>query len=325
MGGVELLLWICIKWGGFSENNLQILKLTASMFPSVLFICLFGLNASLLQCYKRYFTPGIAPAAFNLVWIGAVWSLYSYSVEDAISWMAVAIVFATIAQWAVTLPFLPKREHAFKPFSKDVRRLFKPLLLGLVGVSAVQINSAVDALFARYSDLQGPAYLWYAIRLQQLPLALFGIAMSNALLPPLARACKAGEADAFDKLLRFAIKRVAFLMIPCTVILLVFAEPIVRLVYARGGFDLTAVEGTVSCLQAYALGLFPSVLISVFAAAHYARNRYDIPSKSSLFVVIVNIGLNATFIGLMGWGAATVALATSITAFINALILFRRL
>src|SRR5207253_3889598 len=86
-----------------------------------------------------------------------------------------------------------KLSSGLQVYSADVRRLGGPLALGLLGVGSSQINNAVDALFARYADPEGPAQLWYGLRLLQLPLALFGIAMSGALLPPLSRAIQAGN------------------------------------------------------------------------------------------------------------------------------------
>ena len=80
--------------------------------------------------------------------------------------------------------------------------------LGVVGVGAVQINNAIDPLFARFADLSGPAWLWFAIRIEQFPLAVFAIALSSALLPPLARAVRNQEKGQFHTFLEHALRKV---------------------------------------------------------------------------------------------------------------------
>ena len=182
------LLW----QGNLTEGNREITFLTLLIMPSLLFICLYGTNASLLQCEKSYFTSSVAPVAFNGVWILAVGCLSHTAAASAMPWLAGAITLACLGQWLVTVPKtwaivrklgMNSLWSSIQFFSPNVRRLGKPLLLGVVGVAASQVNNALDAIFARYADLEGPAFLWYSIRVQQLPLALFGIAISGALLP----------------------------------------------------------------------------------------------------------------------------------------------
>ena len=93
--------------------------------------------------------------------------------------------------------------------------MLSSLSLGLLGVVAAQINTAMDTLFARFASLEGPAYLNYAIHLQQLPLALFGIGIASALLPPLSRAFKSDHFAKYNELLEFALSLAMFIVIPC--------------------------------------------------------------------------------------------------------------
>ena len=93
-------------------------------------------------------------------------------------------VYASSSVFRILKGFLSWRQIlVLTLFSPELKKMIAPLLLGAVGVGAVQINSALDAVFARSASLEGPAYLWYAIRIEQLPLALFGIALSSALFP----------------------------------------------------------------------------------------------------------------------------------------------
>jgi len=168
----------------------ELLSLTALMFPSILFVCLFALANAILQCSGRFFLSGVSPILFNVVWIIA--ALMTSDVRS----LSLAIVAACILQWLVVGHFaggsfkglLTKREW-FSPklFSKDLTAMLIPLGASVLGVGAMQINSAIDVLIARSAAAAGPAYLSYAIRIEQLPLALFGVAISSALLPLLSR------------------------------------------------------------------------------------------------------------------------------------------
>ena len=202
-------------------------------------------------------------------------------------------------------------------FSKQVVQLGKPLALGIFGIAASQINNALDAVFARWASEEGPAVLWYAIRLQQLPLALFGIAISGALLPPLARAVKKGDYPHFEKFLDFSLKNSIVLMLPITFFFLVLGEPCVHLLFGHGDFSYSSIIETSHALWGYAGGLLPMTLILVIAPAFYARNDYRTPSMAAGLSMILNIFLNFMMIAVLGWGAASVATATSISAWFN--------
>ena len=195
------------------------------------------------------------------------------------------------------------------------------LSLGVVGVGAAQINNALDAVFARIADLSGPTYLWYAIRVQQLPLALFGIALSGALLPPLARAIQSNEMEKYKELLRGAQRQAAALMIPSTFALFALGEGGLRILYRHGNFSEEALTHTLHCLWGYGAGLVPAVAVLLLAGGFYARKSYRIPVAASLICVACNIGLNAFLVFGLGWGGVSIAIATSVSSFLNALIL----
>src|SRR5262249_27246275 len=135
-------------WESPSEDK-EILNLSSLMFPSLLFICLAGLNTALLQCERSYFLPAVAPVAFNLIWIVAVLGFQSYPSQQAMPKLALWIVVACFFQWAITIPkvftILQKYGFNFKSLkslnliSKDLKMLFKPFFLGMIGTCAAQI------------------------------------------------------------------------------------------------------------------------------------------------------------------------------------------
>lgn len=323
-------LGIALIWGELSSDNNEVVWLTFLMMPSLLFICLFGINASLLQCERSFFTSSAAPVLFNLTWIAGAFLLRHCKIETAMSGLSGFIVAGCLLQWIITLPqTLRLIKSPFKTsiqlFSPDVRSLAKPLLLGMIGIAAAQINSACDVLFARYADNQGPAFLWYAIRLQQLPLALFGIALSNAILPPLARAAKSGNLENAKSFFQTSFLKSAFFMIPMTAALLILGDRCIDLIYSRGDFNEISTISTTYCLWGYAWGLVPMALILMTAPVFYAFHDYRTPTLASVVSMSLNMGLNALFIWKMGYGPASVAYATAISAWINLGILLKNL
>lgn len=331
---VECILFACLFFFDFSPENKEILYLTVLMFPSIPFICHFGLNNSFLQCEKEYFIGGIAPLAFNVVWIIAVFFLRNCGINQAMSGLAMSIVIACCVQYLVTLPrsiqilsgcMGVKFWRSISLRSRDMKGLMKPLLFGIMGVGASQVNGALDAIFARYADLEGPAYLWYAIRIQQLPLALFSLAMSSALLPPLSRAIKENKVDRYLSFLCFSIRYCIEVMLLAFFGVLVLGPSLVVLLYGRGGFDDVAAYHTTLCLWSYVLGLLPMALIFLLGAAFYAKGRFLVPMRAAMISVFLNILLNAVMVFFLKMGAESIALATSCSAWINCYLLIKSL
>ncbi len=313
------------------KEHQEILFLTILMLPSLLFICLYGLNTSLLQCERKFFISGVAPVAFNGIWILAVLILKQIptSTQKRMSYLALTIILACFCQWWMTVPqvlrilrcHLPSIWKDIRFYSSDMIKIGRPLFLGVLGIAAFQINTAMDSVFAHYADPEGPALLWYAIRLEQIPLALFGIALSGAILPPLSRAIKALDWSAYRHFLQYALKQTLSLMIPLTCALLAVGDTCINLIYGRGDFTNHSIIGTTHCLGAYALGLLPNTLILILAPACYAQNDYRLPACTSFLTMILNFFLNMWMIKGLGFGAVSVALATSISSWINLLLL----
>jgi putative peptidoglycan lipid II flippase len=306
----------------------EIAFLSMRMLPGLLFICLYALNSAFLQTQKKYFLSGFAPVLFNLSWILIAFLVCQKPIQEATEMLSFGITFAFFLQWLATF-LQTHRLNAiswsewFRPhfFSVDLKKMLKPISFGVIGVGATQLNSALDAIFARFSDLSGPAYLWYAIRIEQLPLALFGIALSGALLPPLSRAMQEGAMNRYQDLLYKALRYSALLIVPCAFGLFALGGPGINLLYGHGDFTTSDVRQTFYCLWAYGLGLLPSVMILLLATGFYAKKSYAIPTYASLVSVVFHIGLNSLFVFCFDFGAFSIALSTSCAAFLNCSIL----
>ncbi len=302
----------------------EVVQLTRILLPSLLFISLYALNTSLLNCERHFFLPSAAPALLNLVWVGALAILWKRAPEKALMQLSVVLVFAFALQWLVTLPAVLKYLKQANPIEttfsgRSILRLLRPFLLAIAGVAATQVNSALDTLFARAASPEGPAYLWYALRLQQLPLALFGLGLTSALLPPMSRA---RTLESFHRFLNAALKMALICLIPITVAVFVLGLSAVNLIYGHGQFSPSSILPTTLSLYAYGAGLLPMTAILILASACYAKKNYRLPTLLSFGAVALNSLLNSLFIFYFHLGVVSVALATTLTASLQAGLLF---
>jgi putative peptidoglycan lipid II flippase len=183
----------------------------------------------------------------------------------------------------------------------------------------------MDSIFAMCASLEGPAYLWYAIRIYQLPLALFGIALSSALLPPLARAVSKKEWEAFQGLLSYSFTKSFHFIFPCVIAVFVLAASGVNLLYGRGDFSQEATIETIFCLWGYSIGLLPAVFVLLLAPAFYAQKNFQVPMQAAVLSMAINIVLNALFVFGLHLGVLSIALSTSFSAWFNCWFLQRAL
>ncbi len=321
----EVTFAALVHFDVFSPEGTEVCQLSMLMLPGLLFICLYGINASLLQCEGYYWLSSAAPLAFNAVWIVGILGLSGWAPYEAMPWLAGIVTIACFGQWMITVPkvrrllgqgIVPSLSN-INFTSPDLRALGKALSLGLLGVSASQIASALDGIFAQYANSRGPAYLWYAIRIQQLPLSLLALALSGALLPALSRSIKKGDLAQGRNLLNYALRQNLLLVVPCMFGLLATGGTIVNMLFGRGDFTSVDTIATTTCLWAYALGLVPLTLVLLLAPGFYALGDYKTPTRGTVLTVTVNIALNYLAVAYLEWGPASVALMGSLCAWCN--------
>lgn len=326
----EIGLGASLYWNLVSNENASIIKLIMLMLPGLFFICFFALQSGFLQCQGQFLLTGVAPAAFNVAWIGTL-LLYRHAPASTITThLSLALGLAFFVQWLLLWPQTSKHLKGCLVlrdwmratlFSPAIRKMLKGIALSIVSVSAMQINSFIDMLFARYADLQGPAYLSYAIRLQQLPLALFGIAIASAVFPSLARAVQSQDEEKTHELLRFGILRSSTLMIPCTLGIFILGGAAVNLLFGHGNFTHLSTIGTTHCLWGYGIGLLPATYVLLFSQAFFVRKDFLTPTLISLATMLFSTLCNICLVMLIKAGPVSIAITTSLAAIFQALIL----
>lgn len=309
----------------------EILHLTRVLLPASLFICLYGLNLSLLHSYNSFFIPSVAPTICNFIWILGIYQVRHQPPSLAVQILAQWVVIGFVGQWLYTFIYVKKylafpwKEWVKPVFLSKIGSLIKKVGISVMGVAALQINGWIDAIMARYIDLRGPTYLWYGIRIQQLILALIGISCVQTITPYLTKMIKTSNISYAQKIFSRTCHLIVTLMIPCTFAIFGIGLPAVNLLYGRGNYSPDSIIQTGLCLWGYGLGLLPSTLILLFSSIFYAYDRPHIPLRISIITVILNVILNIFCTMNLECGAFAIAGMTSISSWINCFLLYREL
>jgi len=304
--------------------------LTRIMFPFILLVSLAALVMGMLNSKDVFGMPAMASSFFNIGSIagGVVLGYWLDPQFGALALVGLAIgtLIGGALQLGVQLPHLRRLGYRFRldfqwrdPGVAAVLALMGP---SVIAASTTQLNVLVNSIFAsRLGD--GPIF-WLAIafRLMQLPLGLFGVALGTVTLPLLSRLAVAGDRGAFRAELARGM-RLAFLMtIPCTIGLIMLAEPIVSLLYQHGRFDAHQTMEAAGALRYYAIGLAGYAALKVLVSAFYALDHRRTPMYVSFMAVALNLALNWFFTRHLGWGHRGLAFSTGCVATCNFLVLY---
>lgn len=325
------IIWVISLFFQLPTTVTEILQLISILLPGTLFICLYGLNLSLLHSYNSFFVPSMAPTICNFIWILGIYAVKDKATGIAMKILAKWVVFGFIGQWSLTFIYVKKFfitswKEWFKPvLLPKISFLLKTLGMSMLGVAALQINGCIDAVMARYIDLRGPTYLWYGIRIQQLLLALIGISCVNTIIPYLTKTIKSGNFVKAQDIFGRTYCLVITIMIPCTFAIFALGLTAINLLYGRGQYSPYAILQTGLCLWGYGIALLPSVLILLFSSIFYAYYLPSIPLRISIITVIINVFLNSLCIIGMQCEVFAIAGMTSVSSWANCYLLYREL
>ncbi|MGI9274897.1 MAG: murein biosynthesis integral membrane protein MurJ [Endozoicomonas sp.] len=295
-------------------------------FPYLLLISLTALAGSVLNSYSRFAVPAFTPVLLNLSLIGATLLMTPWFEEPVVA-LAWGVVIAGISQLLLQLPFLLQIRLLPAPrWDRDhegVRRIMKLMVPALFGVSVSQINLLLDTVLASFLETGSISWLYYSDRLSELPLGVFGIAIATVILPSLSRKHAKASSDQFSRTLDWALRLVLLIGIPAGIALFILAEPLIATLFHYGEMQDRDVLMAGMSLRAYSLGLVAFMLIKVLAPGYFARQDTKTPVKVAIIAMVVNMAFNLM---LVFWlKHAGLALATTLSAFLNAGLLYRGL
>jgi putative peptidoglycan lipid II flippase len=302
-------------------------------FPYLLFMALVAFAAAILNSYGRFAEAAFTPVWLNVVLI-AVALLVAPSLDEPMLALSWGVLLAGFVQLLFLLPvlarirLLPRPRWGWK--DAGVRKILRLMLPGIVGSSVSQFNLLLDTLLASFLVTGSVSWLYYADRLVEFPLGVFGIALATVILPVLSRA-HAGESPAqFSRVLDAGLRWVLLIGVPAAVGLAVLADPLLSALFEYGDFSGEDVTMAGLALVAYGVGLPGFMLVKVLAPAFYARQDTRTPVRVAIGSMLSNMIMNIAFVVPMVLlkvpGAhAGLALATALASYINAGLLYRRL
>jgi putative peptidoglycan lipid II flippase len=303
--------------------------LTRITFPYLMLICLASLLAGVLNAIGRFAVAAATPVLFNLTCIAALLGL-RHVLPTAGHALALGVLVAGVLQlaWlAIACARLGWAIHPARPRATPAMRLvLRRLGPGLVGAGVTQLNLAVGVVIASLLPPGTVSVLYYADRVNQLPLGAIGVAVGTALLPALSRDIGRGAfADAVARLNR-AIELALTLALPAALALLLLAAPIMQVLFGRGAFSPGLVRLSAAALAVYAVGLPGAVLCKLLAPACFARGDTTTPVWIGVAAVAANAALGLGLMRPLGMlaPAAAASFAATLNAGLLALVLRRR-
>ena len=292
--------------------------LTRITFPYLLFISLTALQGGILNSVERFAATAATPMLLNIFLIGALVLVRPISGE-ALAWALTLSGFAQFlwlmvschqAGLSLSLP-MPR-------LTPEVKRMLRLMLPGVFGAGVTQLNLVVSTAVASLLPTGAVSYLYYADRLNQLPLAVVGIAVGTAILPSLARQVRLGDEDGARHTQNRGLELALLLTVPAAVGLGVAAWPIMTVLFQRGAFGPVEAQATAAALAAYAAGLPAFVLIKIMTPGYFARHDTATPVKIAFAAMGTNLVLTLVLGLALPFGHVGVATATSVAGWVNA-------
>ena len=307
----------------------EMLRIT---FPYLLLISLTGFAGAILNSYDHFAAPAFTPVLLNICLIIAAILVSPYFATPVFA-LAWGVLCAGIVQLAFQIPFLwrlrllPKPKVDFK--DEGVRKILLLMAPAIFGVSVSQINLLLDTVLASFLPTGSISWLYYSDRLVELPLGTIAIAIGTVILPSLSRQHVQADSAQFSRTMDWALRCILFIGLPATVALFILAEPILFTLFGYGETTARDVVMAAYSLKAYSIGLLAFMLIKVLAPGYFARQDMKTPVRIGIIAMISNMVLNLLFVIPLHFywqiGHVGLALATSLSAFINAGLLYRGL
>lgn len=312
--------------GHFSEKTVLMLRLLRVMFPYMILVCLTAVMMGMLNARGHFFIPAMGATMLNVVMISSVLWLAPHmgrQLPEKIFALAIGVLVAGVAQAAFQLPTLwgdGFRYEWISPWRDEtVRRVVRQMLPGTIGVAAFQINVTIVQSVAFVVGTGIVSSFNGAVRLMELPQGLFGISLATYLLPTLAGLASDKNFSEFRSTLRHGLATLIFLNLIASVLLVVLAEPIVRLLFERGAFTALSTGHVTYALMCLAPGLVMFSTVNILARAFYALGDTTTPMKISLVCLVINFVVACALLKPLREGGP--GIANTLTSVVNVALL----
>jgi len=297
-------------------------RLTRLMFPYILLIGLAAYTMGVLNSLKHFSAPAFGPCFLNIAII-----ICAMAWGESVMGLASGVLIGGVLQLAIQIPVLYRKGFKFS-FTKKLNhpaanKIGVLLLPRILGSCVYQVNLFVNTILASLSGIVGAggvAALYYANRIFQFPLAIFGIAIAQAVLPTMSQEALEKEPDKLKHTLSFSLRVINFIIIPASIGLIILAVPITRVLFERGKFDQDSTRITANALVFYSIGLFSYSGIKIIVSCFYSLKDTLTPVKIAGASLLLNIALNIALMFPLKIGG--LALSASISGIFNFFALF---
>jgi putative peptidoglycan lipid II flippase len=312
--------------GGETEKLALATEMLRLTFPYLFFISLTAFAGGVLNTHDRFAVPAFTPVLLNLVLIGAALWLAPHFDQGIVA-LAWGVLVAGITQFVFQIPFLAQLRLVPRPrpgfHDPGVRRVLKLMVPAMFAVSVTQINLMLDTVLASFLQTGSISWLYYSDRLMEFPLGILGVALSTVILPRLSRRQAENDSERFSAELDWGLRVALVFGVPAAIGLAVLAAPMIATLFQSDVFDAHDVAMAQRSLVAYALGIQAFILIKVLAPGFYACQDTRTPVRIGIIAMAANMVFNLLLIYPLQH--AGLALATSLAAYLNALLLLRAL
>ena len=305
---------------GFSREPQQFalaVSLTRITFPYLLLITLVTLWSGILNALHRFAAAAAAPILLNVTMMATLALAYWFpSVGYAAAWgVLISGFLQALLVGGDTLFMGVMTSFRALRWDKDVQRFFKALLPATLGSAGTQLALFADTIIASFLSAGAISALYYADRIDQLPIGVIGIAVGTVLVPEMTHRLASGDEAGAQATQNRAIEFALLLALPCVVAFLVVPGLIMRALFMRGAFTAADAHAAALTLMAYTVGLIPFILIRSVVAPFLARGDTATPVKAALIGTAVNIVCKIAL--MFPLAQVGLALATSIGAWLN--------
>lgn len=332
--GSPLLVWVMAS--GLKQNPQgydAAVVMTRFMFPYIGFMSMVALSAGVLNTWRRFAVSAATPVLLNICMISAAWLLAPWFKTQGIEpiyAMSAGVILGGLLQLGVQIPALKRlgllphialNRDGIRAAIADpgTRRIGKLMMPALLGVSVAQISLLINTQIASHLPTGSVSWLTYADRLMEFPTAMLGVALGVVLMPQLAAARAAGDAAKYSAFLDWGLRIVVLLSVPSAIGLLIYAKPIVAVLYHNGAFTANDVQQTTTALMGYAAGLVGLVAIKVLAPGYYANQDIKTPVRIAVLILVLTQLMNMVLVPI--FHVAGLSLSIGLAAMLNAALL----
>jgi putative peptidoglycan lipid II flippase len=307
---------------GFTERPEQMalaVELTRITFSYLLCLAIVTHLGDMLNAEKIFWPAAAAPVLLNLSMVATMSVVFLFpSAAHAAAWGVFAggfgevllLIGATVRRGLPVVPMWPS-------LSADVRQFGARFLPAALGAAGVQIALFADTILVSFLAIGEPTALYYADRVNQLPMGVVGVALGTVLLPELSRAVAAKDEATAARSFNRATEIGLLLTLPCAAVFFAFPDAIMRGLFARGAFDVEAANAAGAVLIAYAVGLPAFVLLRTVTPLFHARGDTRTPVLATVASIVVNLAVKLVLIVSLSFGAVGLALGTAVGAWVN--------